>query len=137
MTGSPADVVRGFLEVVRSGREPHRAGEFMAPLVRAHQVSADSPITIEREPDDYADHVEEMLVQFGRFEIQVDEFLVDGPKVYVRWTQFGRHLGVIDGVAPTGQALVTVASSVYRVDAGKIVEYWMQQDHAGLTAQLT
>ncbi len=133
---APEALVRGFFAVVRSGTAPHRAGDFMAPRVRAHQVQAEAPTTVERTPEQYAEHVEEMIAAYGPFRLTIDEVLAAGDKVYVRWTQEGNHVGEIDSHAPTGQPLVQVASCVYRVEDGRIVEYWMQIDRAGLAAQL-
>jgi predicted ester cyclase len=42
----------------------------------------------------------------------------------------------LSGYAATGQPLVEIASAVYRVEKGKIVEYWIQIDRLGLDAQL-
>ncbi|MFG3697788.1 hypothetical protein ACGF5C_07680 [Micromonospora sp. NPDC047620] len=47
-------VVGDFLRYVRSGREPQRAAEFMAPTVRAHQMQSEDLATVERTPDGYA-----------------------------------------------------------------------------------
>ncbi|MFF2620385.1 ester cyclase [Oerskovia jenensis] len=135
-TPPPEALVREFFAVVRSGTAPHRAGDFMAPRVHAHQVQAEDPTTVERTPEQYAEHVEEMIAAYGPFRLTIDEVLAAGDKVYVRWTQEGNHLGEIDGHAPTGRPVVQVASCVYRVEDGLIVEYWMQIDRAGLTAQL-
>nr|WP_194720193.1 ester cyclase [Cellulosimicrobium arenosum] len=129
-------MVRDFFDVVRSGREPGRAGEFMAPLVRAHQVTSHAPTTVERTPAEYAEHVGAMVTAYGHFSLTVDELLADDDRVYVRWTQRGRHLGDVDGIAPTGREVVEVASCVYRVAADRVVEYWIQVDRAGLAAQL-
>ncbi|GII99946.1 SnoaL-like polyketide cyclase [Sediminihabitans luteus] len=136
MTPTPEQVVREFFAVVRSGREPARAAEFMAPRVQAHQVQAENPTTVERTPAQYAEHVAEMLAAWGPFTLDVDEVLAAGDKVYVRWTQHGRHVGEVDGHAPTGEPVVEVASCTYRVADGAIVEYWIQIDRAGITAQL-
>lgn len=133
---TPEAVVRAFFAEVRSGRNPDRAHEFMAPRVLAHQVTSESPHTIERTPQDYADHVREFLAALGPFELEVTELIAQGDRVYARWTQRGKHLGEIHGFAPTGKPLVDVASAVYRVEAGKIAEYWIQIDRAGLLAQL-
>lgn len=136
MSRSTRDTVTAFLETVRSGREPHRAAEFMASSVRAHQVRAAARETIDRSPANYEEHVEEMLEMFGQFEFVIDELLVDGDRAYARWIQHGAHVGEIDGHAPTGTTIETVGSAVYRVADGLIVEYWIQQDAAGLAAQL-
>ncbi|WP_264029348.1 ester cyclase [Cellulosimicrobium sp. SH8] len=135
-TRTPADLVREFFAVVRSGDDPGRAAEYLAPLVAAHQVTSEAPTTVRRTPERYAEHVEEMLAAYGRFALTVDELLADGDRVYVRWTQRGRHVGEVDGHAPTGAEVVQVASCVYRVVDDRVVEYWMQIDRAGLAAQL-
>ncbi|MFK4789323.1 ester cyclase [Microbacterium sp. ZW T5_56] len=136
MTRSTEETVRAFLDQVRSGRSPEAAWDLLAPVVLAHQVRAGAREVLERSPANYAEHVEEMIEMFGDFAFVVDELLVDGDKAYARWTQHGHHVGEIDGHPPTGRPIETVGSAVYRVADGRIVEYWIQQDAAGLAAQL-
>lgn len=134
---SPESVVLGFLRDVRSGRQPDLAGAYMAPKVQAHQVTSEGDRTIERTPQDYADHVREFLALFGDYRFEVEECLASGDKVYVRWRQSGQHMASIDGEAPTQARLVDISSAVYRVERGQIVEYWIQADRLGLQLQLT
>jgi predicted ester cyclase len=136
MTSNAKELVRGFLSEVRSGRHPERAGRYLAPEVRAHQVQSEDPVTVVRTPQQYTEHVQEMLDANGRFEFAIDELLGDGDRVYARWHQVGRHVGTVDGHAPTGRPLVQCTSAVYRVHDGAIVEYWIQIDRAGVAAQL-
>jgi hypothetical protein len=130
------DVVHGFFEEVRSGRHPERAADYMASPVRAHQMLAEGEQIVERTPADYGAHVREMRATYGDFALQITERLAQGDRVYIRWRQDGLHLAAIDGFAPTGAPLVEIASAVYRVEAGRIAEYWIQIDRAGLRAQL-
>jgi predicted ester cyclase len=132
----PVAVVREFLEVVRSGVDPGQADRLMAAAVIAHQVQAEDPATITRTPQEYAEHVEEMLAAYGPFRLEIDELFGSGDKVYARWTQNGLHVGTVDGLAPTGQPVIQVTSCVYRVADGRIAEYWIQIDRWGLRAQL-
>jgi predicted ester cyclase len=129
-------VVRGFLDQVRSGADPRRASRFMADRVLAHQVQSENPVVVERSPDQYAEHVEEMLTEFGRFEFHIDELFSADDRVYVRWVQTGHHLSEIDGIAPTGLPITQFGSAVYRVEDGLIVEYWVQVDRHGFNVQL-
>lgn len=129
-------VVRAFFNEVRSGQHLERAADYLAPLVRAHQVRADSPHTIERTPMEYAEHVREMRAVFGDFALELQECVGQGDRVYLRWRQSGVHCGPIAGYLPTGRPLVEVASAVYRVADGRIVEYWIQVDQQGLLSQL-
>jgi predicted ester cyclase len=133
---SPVEIVRAFFATVRSGLHPDAADRYMADQVLAHQVVADESRSIQRTPQDYADHVREMRATFGDFGIEITECLAEGDRVYIRWRQSGTHVGVIDGFEPTGLPLVEVASAVYRIDQGRIVEYWIQIDRAGIRQQL-
>ncbi|WP_268247159.1 ester cyclase [Micromonospora fulviviridis] len=92
--------------------------------------------TVERTPDGYAEHVQEMTATWGTFDLTIEEFLVDGARAYVRLAQVGRHLQPVDGIAPTGWTVRQINSVVYHVEDGLIMEYWMQIDRAGLLAQL-
>ncbi|EMN6212293.1 ester cyclase [Vibrio vulnificus] len=133
---SVEEVVRGFIEQVRSGKNPSSVHQYLAPVVVAHQIVSGVSEAIERTPENYRVHVEEFLEAYGNFELSIEEFLVQGQKVYVRWRQNGRHEGTIFGYEPTGLKLSTVGSAVYRVSESRIVEYWIQQENQGLREQL-
>lgn len=133
---STEEVVRGFIDQVRSGKRPDLAAQYLAPVVIAHQIVSGKSEVIERTPTNYHLHVEEFLEAYGNFELFIEEFLVQGQKVYVRWRQEGQHEGVIFGYEPTGLTLSTIGSAVYRVSENKIVEYWIQQENQGLRKQL-
>ncbi|MCZ0983537.1 ester cyclase [Streptomyces diastatochromogenes] len=130
------DTVREFLLQVRSGLHPDRASRFMAGKVRAHQVVSEAPVVVERTPQQYAEHVQEMLDAYGAFTLTVDELIAEGNRVYARWTQIGHHAGSVDHYPPTGAQITAMTSAVYRVEDGLIVEYWIQIDRQGITAQL-
>ncbi len=132
----PSAVVRGFIEEVRSGRDPDAAHRYMAPRVKAHQLASENEVTVERTPADYADHVREFLRDRGAFTLEITEFLADSDRVYVRWRQTGRDLETRDGRPATEKPLVEIASAVYRVADGRIAEYWIQIDRKGLELQL-
>ncbi|MGF1704073.1 ester cyclase [Photobacterium makurazakiensis] len=133
---SVEEVVRGFIEQVRSGKNPNLVSQYLAPVVVAHQVVSGVSEAIERTPENYRRHVEEFLEAYGNFDLSIEEFLIQDQKVYVRWRQDGQHEGVIYGYEPTGLKLSTVGSAVYRVSENQIVEYWIQQENQGLREQL-
>jgi len=130
------EVVQQFLDEVRSGRDPDQAHQLMAPHVLAHQLVSEAPTTVERTPANYAAHIREFLSIYGAFTFEVSALIVEGNLAYARWKQVGQHLMEIDGFAATGKPLVEVASAVYRVENGRIAEYWIQIDREGLRKQL-
>jgi predicted ester cyclase len=128
-------IIRLFLEQVRSGKQPDNAILFMADSILAHQMNAEEQTTVKRTPKNYADHVREFLKMYGNFTFEITELIADGDKVYARWRQTGKHLTEIDGYAPTGKPITEIASCVYRLENGKIIEYWIQIDRLGFDKQ--
>ncbi|WP_255029249.1 ester cyclase [Acetobacter persici] len=133
---TPKQIVRNFLENVRSGRNPDASALYFAPFVRAHQVQSEDEQTLIRTPADYAAHVREFLTTFGAFSFSIENLLAEKNLVHVRWRQVGRHIGSLNGEKPTGAKLVELTSAVYRVEEGKIVEYWLQTDRKGMEIQI-
>lgn len=133
---TPEQIVKKFFEEVRSGNNPDYATELMADQVLAHQVTSEEELTVTRSPKDYADHVKEMVETYGDFSLEIQEFMVQGNKVYVRWKQIGTHVGEVDGYQPTNLPVIEIASAVYRIEEEKIAEYWIQIDRAGIENQL-
>ncbi|PGL31399.1 polyketide cyclase [Bacillus cereus] len=132
---TPEQIVRKFFEEVRSGKNPDYSNQLMAEKVLAHQIVSEEEQTVCRTPEDYAEHVREMIEVYGDFSLEIQEFLVQGSKVYVRWKQVGIHLGEIDGYQPTGLPIIQMASAVYRIEDEKIAEYWIQIDRSGIQNQ--
>lgn len=135
-TTTSQQIVKDFLLTVRSGKNPDKAKEFMAGKVLAHQLNAEHAQTVERTPENYAAHVREFLQLYGQFEFEITELIAQDNKVYARWKQTGKHLAQINGYPATGLPLIEIASAVYRLENGKIVEYWIQIDRAGFEKQL-
>lgn len=133
---TPEQIVREFFKEVRSGNNPDYSDQFMAEQVLAHQIVSEEEQTVVRTPKDYAEHVREMTEAYGDFSLEIQEFLVDRNKVYVRWKQKGTHVGEIDGYQPTGLPIIQMASGVYRIENEKISEYWIQIDRLGTHKQL-
>lgn len=94
----------------------------MADEVIANQVVSEERLTIARTPQEYAEHVEEMVLEYGAFDFQIDELIAEGNRVYARWTQ-------------VGNGITQLTSCVYRIEDNKIREYWIQIDRLGLQLQ--
>lgn len=54
----------------------------------------------------------------------------------VRWTGSGTHVGEVNGIPPTGEAVGVDAISVHRMADGKIAETWEIWDTLGLLQQI-
>ena len=69
-----------------------------------------------------------------RFEI--DELLVDGDRVAVRWTMRGTHQGKLLGLPATGRAFETKGHSLYHLVDGRVAVAYSLSDLFGLQRQL-
>jgi len=136
ITPESEKIVRAFLEIVRSGKEPERAKEFMADTIIAHQMNSEKPEAIKRTPQNYAEHIHEFLALYGRYSFEITELIAGNDKVYARWKQTGKHMADIGQHKATSLLLTEIGSAVYRVENGKIAEYWIQLDRQGLDQQL-
>ncbi len=77
-----------------------------------------------------------MLELFPDARFTVDDMIAEGDKVAVRVTLRGTHRGSFMGLPPTGAAVTSAETIVFRVLAGKVVETWASRDDLGMMRQL-
>jgi len=66
----------------------------------------------------------------------LDDIVVEGDKVAVRWTWTGTHKGKFMGIPPTNKKVTIWAIQIDRVAGGKFVEIWERFDTLGMMQQL-
>lgn len=73
---------------------------------------------------------------FADIEGTIEDMIVEGDKVAVRWTWRQTHKGEYMGIAPTGKRTTLTGISILHIVGGKIVEEWGEMDNLGLMAQI-
>ena len=73
---------------------------------------------------------------FPDLETSIDDMFGEGDALAIRWSSAGTHQGAFLGVPPTGRRITLTGIHVMRVEGGKVVEHWGQQDSLGLMQQL-
>ncbi len=131
----PREVVTAFLRRVRSGHEPDAASDYFAPVVAAHQLNSECEETLLRTPAGYAEHVREMRLAHGAFELEILHLAVEGDHVTVTWRQRGGAGAAL--TSPSGNPISELATATYRVSDGRIAEYWILVDRLGQQRQIT
>lgn len=84
------------------------------------------------------------MVEMGRapfseitFRIEVEP-IIDGDRLAARWTSTGLYAGGMpDVTAEPGTRVLFGGNDIWRVEDGKIVEYWVSSDGLYLMAQLS
>jgi len=73
---------------------------------------------------------------FPDYSGSTDAMIADGDTVAVRYTVRGTHTGEYMDIEPTGHTVEWTGMAMYRVEAGKIAEIWIESDRLGLLRQL-
>ncbi len=66
----------------------------------------------------------------------LDEILAVDDKVITRATLRGKHVGTFFGFTPTYKEVTWTTTEIWRIEHGKMVERWAQDDLLGLLKQL-
>jgi predicted ester cyclase len=67
---------------------------------------------------------------------QIQDLIAEGDRVVARWTDGGTQRGEWMGIAPTGKRVTITGIDIYRIEQGRIAEYWCNEDELGLLRQL-
>jgi steroid delta-isomerase-like uncharacterized protein len=66
----------------------------------------------------------------------VDQLTAEGDRVVARHTHHGIHGGEFMGIPPTGKSVSIIGIEEFRIENGKVVEFWHQDDLLSLLMQL-
>jgi steroid delta-isomerase-like uncharacterized protein len=73
---------------------------------------------------------------FGDARWVIDETILAGDRVIVRWTARGTHSGVLQGYEATRKTVEVTGIWIFRIANGKIAESWNVWDTMGMMHQL-
>jgi predicted ester cyclase len=67
---------------------------------------------------------------------EIEDLIAEGDKVVARIRMTGTHTGEFFGISATGRRVAFTGIYIARIENGKIVEHWGEEDAAGLLTQL-
>ena len=67
---------------------------------------------------------------------RIEDLIAEGDRVVARWTDGGTQRGEWMGIPPTGKRVTMSGIDIYRIDQGRIAEFWCSEDELGLLRQL-
>jgi steroid delta-isomerase-like uncharacterized protein len=77
-----------------------------------------------------------IFAAFPSSQLTVDEEVVDGDRVALRFTQTGVHKGEFMGVEATGREFAMAGQTILHFSGGRVIERWSSADMLGLLQQL-
>lgn len=129
---TPRAVVLKYYDVVWDKRQPDAIDSLFAPGYLNHAGARGvlaGPAGIHKNYDS-------LVSAFPDVRFTLDDVLVDGEKVVVRYTMLATHQGEFQGRAATGRAVTVPGIGIYRVADGQIQESWVLRDSLVLQRQL-
>ena len=79
---------------------------------------------------------ERLRSAFPDLELEVAVMLAEGELVAVHLVGRATHVGLFQGVPPTGRPWEARCTAVYRVESGRIADAWVTWDNLSLMEQL-
>lgn len=71
----------------------------------------------------------EFIAACPDFQVTVEDTIVEGDKLVVRWIDTGTHTGApLFGAPATGKQIILTGIDILRIRDGKIVERWAEND---------
>jgi steroid delta-isomerase-like uncharacterized protein len=127
-------LVRRFFEEYNKGKTATMA--VIDELCAANFVWHPSTGEEIRGLEDFKQNTNEVYSAFPDLHFAIDDMVVEGERVVVRWTFTGTHKGEFMGIPPTNKKITAWGIEIYRVVDGKFVESWERFDDLGLMQQL-
>jgi steroid delta-isomerase-like uncharacterized protein len=87
-------------------------------------------------PDDMRQAILDIRTGFPDVHVTVHQTVAEGDLVVTRNTWEGTHLGVFNGMAPTGRRIAIDGIVIWRIADGRIRERWATIDTLALLQQL-
>jgi steroid delta-isomerase-like uncharacterized protein len=87
-------------------------------------------------PPDMHTWFEHALESFPDVQFTVHHLLAEGEFVMAHWSYVATHTGTFLGIPATGKQITDTGMNLFRIEDGKIAEFWIIQDSLGLLQQL-
>jgi steroid delta-isomerase-like uncharacterized protein len=114
---SPRTVVERYLDEILNGHGPAAAAELISN-------------------DTFLERVAGFRRAFPDVAVTTNLIIADGDHVAVHAIGHGTHQGTFQGVPPTGRTWSASCSALYRVEDGRIADFWVNWDLLAILEQL-
>jgi steroid delta-isomerase-like uncharacterized protein len=118
-------LIRRYFEQVVNQVDRAAAEELVAPNLVFNSPYTPQPV---RDRESFLQMLTAVHAALEGFNLVDHDILADGDRVASRWTVYGTHNSQLGGMPPSGKKLTISGLSIYRIENGKIVEGWVQDD---------
>jgi hypothetical protein len=127
-------LTRHFAEEFNKGKAATMAviDEIVAPNNVVHNVDGRDI----RGLKDHKQMYSEIFDAFPDDHVTIDDMVVEGDKIAIRYTMTGTHKGKYMGIPPTNKKVTISVIEIDRIAGGKFAEAWVKADTLSLMQQL-
>jgi predicted ester cyclase len=123
---------RRFTDEVYNQKRKDKIRDYVHPQFVDHSPGAPPDA---RGPEFVEKQWASTFAAFPDLKFAVEDVLVDGDKVVIRWVSTGTFTGTLGEVAGRGQAVTVHGISIFRMQDGKIAESWDLVDRLAMLRQ--
>ena len=110
------------------------ASEFWTPEVVLHTIASFSQ---DRHGiDEVRQSAATARAALSDMHFTIEDLFAEDDRVVVRYSARGKHLGELNGVAPTGKEIEWPGVGIFRLEGGRIAEMWSAIDTMGMMQQV-
>lgn len=126
-------LVQKFYDEAINQNKLELADRFFAPKAIEHEPVSNPSLPMS---ESFKASFRMMRIGFPDLSFQVEDMLVEGDKVVVRFRMLGTHQGMFARLAPTGKRIDIPGIDILRISRGQCIEHWGYMDSALLRQQL-
>lgn len=127
------DLVRRFAEATNAADWESLAGLVAEDFERHSAATAGPPVTSR---DAFVQLQESFLVSFPDQQVEIRQIVAEGDRVAILATYSGTHTGPMGDIPPTGKSVEAPFLAIFRIEAGRIAELWVEWDNLLMLNQL-
>lgn len=131
MKSEAKQIAEGYADKVWNEKEIQAIDQFVHPDVIIHSLLGDFHGT-----KALKEVVQAWLKGFPDLSVENEIVISEKGIVSIQWRAYGTHQGEFKGRMPTGKPVSYSGVTVYRIQNGKIIEYWAYLDMQHLLNQL-
>lgn len=128
---SPKTIAETYARLLWDSKETSVIDEFIDEDVIIHSLLGDF-----HGKNAMKQVVEAWLKAFPDLKVENFQVIAENDLVTIQWNAKGTHLGEFKDRKPTGKKVSYSGATVYRINNGKISEYWAYIDMQNLLAQI-
>ena len=100
-------------------------------------VDHTAPAGAPKAGEGYRQFIRSVRDAFDGVEMDLDQLVAEGDRVAWRWVFRGKHTRPLMGMPASGRSISFSGITIDRIQKGKIIERWGEQDFAGFMQQLS